>query len=96
MQRATVVGTQYLWDGGMRSQSAALPWVTEDESTPGIGWPGSVLCVGRLEDEVAKAVVFHKYQTRYLVDGNRKGRCKYGFLNACVLLPEKVRAARIV
>ena len=95
MQRATVVGTQYLWDRETRLQSAALLRRTEDESTM-IGWLASVLCLGRPDDEVAKAVVFHNYRTRFLVGGDIRGGVSCGLLDAGFLLPEEVRAARIV
>lgn len=94
IQPATMVGTQYLWDRETRSQSASLIWRTEDDSTPEVGWPGSVLCLGT--DEGSKAVVFHNFQTRVLVDVDKKGRCEYGFLRGGFLVPGEVRDARIV
>lgn len=94
IQPATIVGTQYLWDRDTRTQSVALLLRTEDDSIPEVGWPGSVLCLGT--EGVSKAVVFHNFRTRALVDVDKKGRCEYGYLRGRLLVPGEVRDARVV
>ena len=50
MGKATVLGSQYLWDRQAWSRSASLIWRTVETSSPATGWSGSVLCLGKPSD----------------------------------------------
>ncbi|OQD81017.1 hypothetical protein PENANT_c030G01654 [Penicillium antarcticum] len=62
IRKATVIGTQYLWDRTAYSQTASLLWKTNEPSSPADGWSGSVLCLGGPTDESSLAVIFQNFQ----------------------------------
>lgn len=66
---ALVQGTQWVWDGEIMTQSAALIWritpKTPGQYTPVGGFSGSALCLGRVTDSTVKAVVFQNFEAPY-------------------------------
>jgi hypothetical protein len=66
---ALVQGTQWVWDGEIMTQSAALIWrITPNrpnQYTPVGGFSGSALCLGRVTNSTVKAVVFQNFEAPY-------------------------------
>ena len=101
-QTALILGSEYTWDRESRTQNVALLWRTEWDHESVQGASGSVLCLGRPTDSVAKAVVFQNYEGllrpedvrndyRPEVTQAQPARFKGGFL-----LPREIREAEII
>lgn len=89
LSKATVLGSQYLWEEQARSQSASLIWRTAENSSPANGWSGSVLCLGKPGDATSQAIVFQNYQIRCIDQQD------FALLKAGFLLPDEIRAATV-
>ena len=97
IRNATAIGTQYLWDQTARSQAASILWTTSEPFTPAVGWPGSVLCLGRPTDQSSKAIVFQNFEVQcYSSIDPMTGKSKDIIVKAGFLLPESVRSSIIV
>lgn len=98
VQQAIIHGTQYTWDDGTQTQGTALLWRTVGDTDSIEGASGSVLCLGKPEDETARALLFQNFQGPLMSigkeDDNRQeiyARFKGGFL-----LPEEIRYSQII
>lgn len=95
---STVVATQYLWCRVTRAQTCSLLWIAEPEPfSPGVGWSGSVLCLGKPTDKSAKAVVFQNYEDVYRCSVNSlTGQSTDIIVKGGFLLPLEIRCSQIV
>lgn len=98
---AIAAGSEYPWTRRAVSQNTALLWRTEYDPECLRGYSGSVLCLGRLTDPTAQAVIFQNFQApikpqhvindhRDTLYGDRREVFKAGFL-----LPEEIRQSKI-
>jgi hypothetical protein len=100
-QNAVVMGTQYTWNREAFHVNASILWRTNHDHDRATGFSGSVLCLGKPTDKVAKAVVFQNFESpvkpwevlhdhRQSVSDPWNPTFKGGFL-----LPEDIRNAKI-
>ncbi len=100
-QQAIAAGCEYSWTRKAVSQNTALLWRTAYDPDCVMGFPGSVLCLGKITDETAEAIVFQNFQTplmfknvaedhRDQLNGEHRATVKGGFL-----LPEEIRHSTI-
>lgn len=103
-QEAIVEGSQYFWDRELLTQSVSILWRTEQDHDSLTSLSGSVLCMGRLQDQTCCAVCFQnfesalyspeslRYDHRPLPDARHPTpKIKGGFI-----LPDSVRQAEIL
>ncbi|KAK2810197.1 hypothetical protein FQN50_003167 [Emmonsiellopsis sp. PD_5] len=93
-------GAEYFWD--REARTASLLWRTACEMDTAEGFSGSVLCLGKLTDSTAHAVVFQNYQAALKpkqIDNDDEPRLRFAHratFKAGFLLPEEIRASQIV
>lgn len=106
---ALATGSEYFWDRkSMCPQSTALLWRTEfNPGGPAQAGSGSVLCIGRITDPTAQAVVFQNFEvaikTRLQVEQAQIGKSRQDVhrhpnntrFQAGYLLPEEIRRSEI-
>lgn len=104
---ALATGSEYFWDRkSMCPQSTALLWRTEfNPDRPAQTGSGSVLCLGKVTDPTAQAVVFQNFEvaikTRLQVDQAQIGKPQQDRhpnttrFQAGYLLPEDIRHSEI-
>ncbi|KAI9826695.1 MAG: hypothetical protein M1826_006577 [Phylliscum demangeonii] len=90
-QEARALGCDYPCNRRASSQSASILWQTNGDRENARPLSGSVLCLGRIPDATARAVIFQNYEAPNVRGAFERGASfKGGFL----LLPE-VRLATI-
>lgn len=92
-------GAEYSWQ--LSSWRASLLWRSENDYTPASQWSGSVICLGNLTDQIARAVVFQNYQIMLHTDPVNpnlgvQGSLKDIIILAGFLLPQEIKSATII
>lgn len=95
-ERASVLGTGYMWNREARTQNAFLLWHTGAELAPADGWSGAPLCLGRPSDAAAKAVVFQNFQRSCLLAGEPSASKQHALIKAGFLLPAEIKSSTIL
>ncbi|KAI9807753.1 MAG: hypothetical protein M1826_004454 [Phylliscum demangeonii] len=98
-QEAVALGCDYTWNRRALSQNASILWRTNSDSDSALGFSGSVLCLGRITDATARAIVFQNYESPLIstqVARDVKGALELGAtFKGGFLLPPEVRFATI-
>lgn len=98
---AIAAGSEYTWLKKAVKPTSALPWRTTYDDESMAGFSGSVLCLGKVTDKTAYAVLFHNFQSPIKpqeVVHDHNAVSKFGHFatfKAGFLLPAEIRAAKI-
>ncbi|CAG8908594.1 unnamed protein product [Penicillium egyptiacum] len=97
-QQCIVHGTQYSWEERTRAHATALLWRTVRDTDSVQRASGSVLCLGELQHETARALLFQNFQGPLMASDHVEidekedsPSFKGGFL-----LPQEIRDSRII
>ena len=106
-QDALAVGCDYFWEHRSRSKSTALLWRTNEDLDTAAYFSGSVLCLGQIAHNTARAVVFQNYEAplrpehvrsdhRHLLStSTARSPNSRAWFKGGFLLPDEVRQADI-
>ncbi|KAI9820469.1 MAG: hypothetical protein M1826_000906 [Phylliscum demangeonii] len=98
-RQAIALSCDYTWDRQAFSQNASILWRTNYDPNRASGFSGSVLCLGRLADPTALAIVFQNYESplkaMHTADDIRDASDPRATFKGGFILPPEVRLATI-